>query len=194
MRESAQRAFGRAQNWHSLGAKRRHEFRGHRELVAQQSHHHRFATGAQHRQQRIDLGHRILERARDHRQAEAANTGVGEQRLGGARPQRHVAQHLRGNVERIVERGKSRQHRLQLVDCRGRKARHVEDKLVAEIQREAFDGARIGNDAGPFHRRLAARKQLGDVDQLIDGLDHIDCGVAEKCRCGRIVAGERPGV
>ncbi len=44
--------------------------------------------------------------------------------------------------------------------------------LVAEVEREAFDCARVGDDARPLYRRLAARQQLGDVDQFIDGLDH----------------------
>ena len=76
----------------------------------------------------------------------------------------------------------------------GAEPRHVEAERVAEIEREALDRARIGDDAGPFHRRLEAREQLRDVDQLFHRFDHIHGGVAQQRGHDRVVARERAGV
>ena len=80
--------------------------------------------------------------------------GSASERLGGPRPDREVAQHLRGDVDRIVERGERRQRHLEAASVSVAEPRNVEAEPVAEIEREALDGARIGDDARAVHRRL----------------------------------------
>ena len=84
--------------------------------------------------------------------------------------------------------------RLQCVDSRGAEPRNVEAERVAEIEREALDRARIGDDAGALHRRLEARQQLRGVDQLFQRVDHGDGGMAQQRGHDGIVARERAGV
>ena len=195
MRERAQRALGRAQHRHALARETPRETRAapgnHRPasaMTAGLSCCESVGASA------LNLVDRVFQRAGDHRQAEAADVRIVEQGLRGLVPEAHVAQHMRGDVDRILERGVTGQDALERIDGGWRKAGHVEADRIGEIEREAFDRARIGDDARPFHRRLHARQQLGDIDQLFHRLDHVHGGVAQQRRGGRIVARERAGV